>query len=297
MHTCPRGGGQFASDIKNILGVIGVPIFFILSGFLFKRSDKTSCSQFWRKKSQSIMIPWLICGIVTFLFSVLLGAEISVINVVKWILGVHTWYYYLPMLFACYLLFSIFHSTAWLFVSVGISCISLTITQLRIWKMPFPITDYLNVLNWMGFFAIGIIFRRFYREGIISRFQVILSAILFLVTGVLYVFLPIEKTYWNTYLVVFALCAFFFIYCISYVLSDIRVLRDIGKKSYFIYLIHMQIAGIICTKFPLPLSSDIQTIIKPIIAWVVVYGLVLVLEKILQIIHMEKLSVMLGIRT
>lgn len=88
----------------NLLGIVGVPSFFFLSGFL----DVGSCSNFVTK-AQRMMIPLLFWGTITFIISVALSHGFSnsfpdlIFKWIKWVIGSGSIYYFVPVLLACML--------------------------------------------------------------------------------------------------------------------------------------------------------------------------------------------------
>lgn len=55
------------SKLLNQFGVVGVAIFFVLSGYLFYL-DKTPFLLFVRKKLTRIILPWFITGTLVYLY-------------------------------------------------------------------------------------------------------------------------------------------------------------------------------------------------------------------------------------
>lgn len=291
------GGGTWAEDLRCILGTIGVAAYFVLSGYVFRKPAHSSWKPFWKKKLMTVIVPWLICSALTFALSVVLGSsQLSVTTYLRWTLGVQTWYYFVPMLLICFLIFSLSEKDAFLYICVGITLVSLLLTRFGILKMPGELTNYLNCLNWIGFFALGRIARK--RQAMVKppAWAFGVSALIWIGATVLYCVLPIPKAYWSGYAMLYECISVVFLYCISYALSENALFRDIGKKSYFIYLIHMQIAGILNTRIQFARIENLLTLVKPILAYAVVYALVFLFDITLKKCRMSKFSRILGYR-
>lgn len=108
--------------IWKLLANIGVPAFLIMSGYLAGSSVK------WNKKWKSLILPWMICGSVTFLINCLWLRELgrnpedffTLQTWGKWVIGYKTWYYYLPVQLILFLLLRwLYPRTVLLFVGGG----------------------------------------------------------------------------------------------------------------------------------------------------------------------------------
>lgn len=133
----------------------------------------------------------------------------------------------------------------------------------------FIITPYLNILNWMGFFALGILIRRKFASLKMRAQPLILAAFIaiFDCAG-----LCRHEIY--TY---FSLNSYFFevggsivLISLSYYINKKyfigQVLLYSGKNSFFIYLLHMQIVQFICSRIPYNVIWDI---VRPVIGLLV----------------------------
>lgn len=229
--------------IWQVWSLIGVPGFFILSGYLFK-GKSAPLGQLWLKKWKSVITPWLICGSLIYLITQI--GEYSRIGYLKFLLGHGSFLYYMSTLCVCFLLFYLFHdNTAVLFVFVALNCTSLILTQYGIYKPIF--TNFLNIANWFGYFAFGCLIREY---GLLEKSrktvrgnQIILAlaGLIAIVCGVL---LKVETYFYLAAFPIGCIC-FFSAYCLCILLKveQSKIMRNIGTWSFSIYLLHMPVAA------------------------------------------------------
>ncbi|MCD8150472.1 MAG: acyltransferase family protein, partial [Clostridiales bacterium] len=74
--------------ITTYLGEVGVPIFFALSGYLFHTND--SLADFVRKKAIHIVLPWIFCSFLVWVYMAIQGDSY---NIITWILGLTNVYW------------------------------------------------------------------------------------------------------------------------------------------------------------------------------------------------------------
>ena len=147
---------QFAvlsSLLLQNIGTLGVICFFVISGILFHHPGK-NIGRFFKKKVTNIVIPWLISGTFVYLYVYLRKPPITLGGWINFILGNGSYCYYLTVLMMLYIIFtlvSFMHNNRVLFVCEGITVIS-TIWFYNIGDM----NPYLNILNWIGYFALGV---------------------------------------------------------------------------------------------------------------------------------------------
>ena len=140
--------------IYQLLGWIGVPTFFIMSGFLHKRITGAG----WIKKVKRLIIPLLIWGTLTYLVHCFPSNTIfSFVDLGKWIIGSNTYLYFVWVLLAIFILYSLYDNPIiWILVGIG----SIFLTQYRIMPYTQFWTPYMNPLNFISFFSLGILLRR-----------------------------------------------------------------------------------------------------------------------------------------
>ena len=259
-HVCTRllNQGVFAYIVSAFLfsfSRIGVVAFFAVSGFFYRYIPGDS-RRFWKKKLLNLILPWLICATLTFAVSRIGHGTMPYYN---WIIGNGSWYYYVTVLIAFYAIFMwISRSRICLFLCVGLTVLSLALETFSINPVTNLIhTPYLNLFNWIGFFAFGILARRYRldRKCIRWRVPVVLaSSIVWLAGFVALIYLNIyEFGYFHLVAPLYEISAVVLLYVISYALcvtGACSVLVKIGGSTYFIYLLHMQIVQMACRFLP-----------------------------------------------
>lgn len=286
--------GLLSNRIIGVYGTIGVAAFFICSGYYYHR-QKRDFIAFWENKCLKIIIPWILCSILTYILNILLqGTSWNLIGQLKWTMGYLTWYYFVPVLLFQYIWFKISQNNTMLFISVILSIISNILTISKIWWVTDYITPYMNPFNWMLFFALGILWKRTeqkYNTLTQSKLFPFLCSLIFVGCFAIGVLDGSEISYWNTFSVLLELTGTFCLLAISWKLRNIKLLQSIGKNTFFIYLIHLQIVGAINTR--LPHNAFIQ-LIKAFIGLGIVYCLLLLIRFIAKKIHLERLLWLLG---
>ncbi len=159
--------GWLSNKIISAYAILGVAAFFICSGFYYMRKNGDSIV-FWRKKIRTLIVPWFLWGILTYLLGIILtNKSLSVIDLFKWVIGVQSWYYFVTVLLVLFVLFKFKKNNYLIGILIAISLLSNILTILEIWKSSEWMTPYLNPLNWIIFFALGILWREY--ENKISK--------------------------------------------------------------------------------------------------------------------------------
>lgn len=150
------------THIWAIIARFGVPCFLITGGYYYHREQKDTIS-FWRKKFFSVLLPWIIASFVTYTISSVFHKSESIIGYLKWFIGSNSLYYYMTVYVIMLILFKFVTKTPHLIIMIFLTFGSLVLEQMKIYNdygHTF-MTRYLNPLNWVGFFAFGILIRRF----------------------------------------------------------------------------------------------------------------------------------------
>ena len=96
----------------------------------------------------------------------------------------------------------------------------------------------------MEFFAMGILFNRLgLLEKVINgkfRIKFILVVITVLIAGLL-VWVPLKINYWNPLAIVLEFVSIVSIPIITFKFIDSKSLSSLGRNSYLLYLLHMQL--------------------------------------------------------
>lgn len=149
------------------------------------------------------------------------------------------------------------------------------------------ITAYQNPLNWYLFFWIGRIIR-YNLSKILSvvnklQFMKIVSICLMVVLFSLYYYFVEEPGYWSVFSLLFELISIIVVYLISTNFA-LRIFKNIGKRSYPIYFIHMQIGMFVGNKIlsiipEINLFPILLVLLKPIMVLLISYYTIMGINK------------------
>lgn len=114
---------------------------------------KGQMSRFWHKRLISILVPWLVSASCVYFYVYLRKSPLSLMGWISFIIGNGSYCYYLTMLMMLYLIF-----TSFPFMRTGVAlivCEVITVIS-TIWIYQIGnLSPYLNILNWVGYFALG----------------------------------------------------------------------------------------------------------------------------------------------
>jgi len=269
---------EYITSTWNIIGQIGVICFFTLGGFLYTRKTNDN-KPFWEKKFHKLIIPWLICSTLTYIIEILLsGKHATIIRYIKWICGSGTWYYYITVFLFCLFIFKyLYKSNFLLILAIIINIFSIIAKTANLstnieWHF---LTDYLNPLNWIGYFSFGIIIRKYRLDKKIyknSKVFIIFFLIALITTHTMIKYQIF--TYFHILSLINSIASFFALYYISYWLSEFKFnkhIKKIGTSTYCIYLLHMQIVQYFTTSLP---NNIIKHLFSPILSLILMMILI-----------------------
>lgn len=245
---------QLVSKILECMGTMGVPIFYILAGYFYEKNTD-SIKLFWSKKWKSIIIPWIFCGTVLWLYVVLRKGGISFSAWVKFLVGVNYSTYYLTCLIFFFVVLWVFRRCP----KAVIACTVVSFTGLLLTGMGNPwmkrisnlmYTEYLNPIHWLGYFCIGIlisIYTSMHAVGKWCRKYIGIAGMLLVLTIACHIRFRINYTYFSRFALVNTAIATVFIFGILYMLKDkeVKILYMLGQDSFSIYLLHQLTAGVV----------------------------------------------------
>lgn len=247
---------KFITSLWKAFGEVGVIIFFVIGGFLYQRKAGDN-KEFWKKKLFRIVLPWFFCSAITYVLSVVVSGEWSLISYIRWSLGADTWYYYITVYTMFLFVFKWFYDKdAVLYFLIGLQMFFLILQSFGItttYSFGF-FTDYLNPCHWVGYFSLGILIRKYRIDCIVRKSKWIIGTVGLIMVGSL-VFLCCREifTYFHIMTFVLGISVLTVIAAFAYKIANFKLAQKIGKigtYSYCIYLLHMQIVQSVCSKIP-----------------------------------------------
>lgn len=260
----------FFTRMWDMISCISVPGFLIVGGILYTRTAGDSIS-FWKRKTKSIILPWLFCGLLTYGYRSLYEQG-SLLGLFFWILGNGSWLYYVTMYLILLAVFKPIHKS----VPLLWGCVAITAVQFLLKVqgagIPSPLNNaYLNPLHWMGFFALGILVRR---HGLqFSKVFFALCAVVLVTMGTI-VYRKWIYEYFHVLNAAFTISAFFVLFAIGRWFAGTKLqsrIREIGTYTYCIYLLHMPIVLPILRRIP---GITFKAIFAPVIGMIIMVLLI-----------------------
>lgn len=163
-----------------------------------------------------------------------------------------------------------------------------------------PISPYQNPLNWIGFYAIGVILKNksFDNWAIISFRKILaVSGVIGLLVYIM-IYFKTEICYWNPICFIFEFLCFIIISNVCSRINKAKCIESLGKFSYLIYFLHMQFGiftiNSICSFVPIS-ETWIFFFIKPVLVLLVTYVYIRILIYIVKLLGIQKYHRYLGI--
>ncbi|MDF2872218.1 MAG: hypothetical protein K0R05_3793 [Anaerocolumna sp.] len=297
--------------VYNSFGRCGVIIFFIISGYYFRKEKYENVLQLLKAKLKTIVIPWIIWGLAIYCTRFTsTDLYFNLKEIMLWLLGFGTYLYFLTIYILLLCIFQILPKKN------GIQVILLICTLINVYLVagnvgPYSVLEstnvrpeliylltYLNIFNWIGFFTLGLLLRKInlFESKKLWAFKYKIIINIFIISLLIYMILN-EKgnTYWTNYSIWIEMSFFVILFQVSKFLKDIRYIQEIGKVTMPIYLIHFLIEGFIFNKV-LP-ESIIMGLIRPLISVLVVYWLLQFGLYISKRMHLQRLyTTFLGLK-
>lgn len=290
----------------SAIGTMGVPLFFIISGYLYYDNQR-GIKDFVLRKCRTIIIPWIFCETIVWLYVVLRKGGITFFAWSKFILGVYHSTYYLTVLMMLYILFwRLKRYEAVLIGSVVISGVCIFCLG---WNMSFAvkwsewtINSYLNIFNWIIYFALGMLLNKRKYMSILAEFSkkvLPVSLLLLLIDFAFHYYYVLPWTYFSKYALINISSQILVVMGICCWLRGKRVeaLVELGKYSYTIYLLHELGAGGVVW-LTAKLGNILLIIVRPIIVILLVLFGIMIIQRLCK--KFEKLQnvpkLLIGIR-
>lgn len=287
---------QIAEIIRATLGQIGVAVFFIVSGYYYSRRNGDS-KEYWLKKVKTLLVPWGLLSTVVFFLSVFVfgSGNNLLVGFIKNFLGIGTVYWYMTVMAVMLVLFKLFYDKEpVLYICLAVTILSVGLSAFGIIEYSVYFNQYLNVFNWIGFFALGILLRRNnWIERLINPIAAIISLTALVGVTVIAVMRGnVIEAYIDLTSLFVELAGFVVLLNASYVFKNSRLLTDIGKKSFFIYLIHIQIVGFVNTRVP---YNTLFFILRPFVGLAACYTVAVLFKLILDKLKLRKYCFVFGL--
>lgn len=297
--------------IRCLLGNLaagGVIVFFVLSGYFFHA--KGNFKGFIRKKFVRLCIPWAFGSTLVYVVTHL--RTFGILDYVNFLFGNGSYLYYLTMLFLLNLIFFFLHKyrfTLWGAILLTVVSVLLTafdvipdaVDKTRLVFTYFE-NPYLNIFNWMGFFAAGILMqkRRILERLDTSKYGiriVMLTLSLAVILGLVFC-----KQFLEYYLMplslVNELAVFFLVLSLAWLLPNRLVLRlsVLGTMTFPIYLYHMPLATKLLHSSGLNKNLAV-VLIRPLLVLAICYAILFFAKALARKLKLEKgFSLLTGCR-
>lgn len=269
----------------SIIGMVGVPAFMFLSGYLFKKGNI-------KKRMAGLLIPLLIWGSITFLLHIIpMKCHCSLWDYFYWLIGSNCYLYFVTVLFEIILLYNLC-GNPFLWAIIGI--LSIWASQQGLIGYTLHYTPYMNPLNFILYFSLGVIVRK-------TKYYDQLKNPIIVFTGLIVVLVPFFN--YNHYTSVWYFDLTSMIVCLGATILIINIapflktkpLTRVGMFSYVIYLSHMQIATTLNKILQVALPGYLE-VVKVLIAFIIAVAFVKMIYYFLNKRHALNIMRFLGYR-
>lgn len=245
----------FLDNIRNNIGTIGVPLFLIISGFLFHNEQPVR--EFWRKK-RGMIAQWLIWGTLIWAYEVI-RKGLGYANILEWLAGIGTYLWFMHTIMLLWLIFFYIRNTRLQFVFLVLSIIYHIVTYDLMLKTVVNDNIIANdVMCHMPFFVFGLCLQDKTLQDVCHK--IFLKRLKWLRGGcaVVCILLALwangnkiayDSPFFLLYIMGSGVCCLAISECLVQYECTKKALCWLGKYSYMIYLTHMPIAGIISNLF------------------------------------------------
>ena len=264
----------------------GVFSFFLVSGFFYKR---TNTKEFFGKIFYNLLVPWFFAGsLVRFMVMLITNHQINFDNYFSYMIGNGSTLYFCTMLLIIRMIFHFFaprdkrRIVIFSICCVAITLVSLMCTSFGLLPEDYQsdliicqyVNPYLNIFNWIGIYAIGVLFRvycvfdRIDKDTKLQKFLLVISLLVFSVG-----YFDKNCSYWSHFGIYTELALFLIIYMgISYFYPLLRrkTFLYIGRNTFPIYLLHYPVLSLLMrvTEFR---TSFLAAVIRPFVCIYIIY--------------------------
>lgn len=283
------GASSVLSKIYSVLGSIGVICYLICSAYYYNPRKYTFIGLL-KNKAITLGLPWIFLGTVGYLYNAILSKNLSVIGYLKWIIGNGSFLYFLTILILCFLIFYRTNNTI-LYCAIGVNIVSLILTAAGVLApviSALHITNYLNIFNWVGVFALGMLLKQVSAEklySVLHKTRIIAPCAFVIAVAVVCIF-DIKTGYFSYIGIYFELLGALAILGVStFGVLENKLIYDISNMSFTIYLIHMMVIGVFDRVY------NLHFILQAVATFIVIgicYIILFVGRYLIKLIKLEK---------
>lgn len=284
---------EFFSRAWDMSSCLSVPCFLIIGGIFYHRTEGDSRS-FWKKKAKSMILPWIFCGLLTYGYRAIFEGG-SLYGLACWLFGHGSWLYYVTVYLILQALFKpIRNNVPALWTCVAVTAVQLVLRAGGSGVPSLLDNDYLNLLHWIGFFALGILLRR---QGLKLNKVFLAACFVIFAVAVPRVYCRRIYNYFHIVNAVYTVSGFFVLFALGRQITGLRAgrwIRAIGTSTYCIYLLHMLIVPPILRRIP---GVTFKVILGPVIGVMLMMLLIDIGKAIAAKLPFgEKLRALVGLR-
>lgn len=266
--------------IKNFT-TVGVPIFFMLSGYFYKNDNIKNTL----KNKINLLKAWFFTGTLIFFYVYLRKGELNIVNWLRWLFGVYTYLYFMVLMFYFFIIeylsqkYQIINILNYIFFIIN-----------YIYVIP-QITDYLNPYNFYIYFFIGIKLKKYnYFYKFLDKLRKNRKKMIGIY--MIYVVFIIRNKYQISSFGITSLVGIFLLSSIIMTFSTNRInyLATLGKNTLYFYLTHMLVIGILNRVFIENYILRKIAVLIPILVILVLYLLKAFIVKISKKFQIDFIS-------
>ncbi len=277
---------------------IGVFIFFVQGGYYFRRKDWKT---FIHGNFFNLIVPWFSMGTVMYAAGLVLKADYADNHYISYILGNGSLLYFCTMMLTCRIAAQFFPQKRRAKTVVCSCAIALTLASLMITAIGTDrdmtlfdtINSYLNVFNWIGIFAFGMLLKEYALiEKLLTSSRKVKFIICIICVGIFICGCFEERRNYWSYLGIYnelALSTLALLTINSFHSPTFEgILIKLGKTTFPVFILHYPLICLM-NVFQFQQTSLLFGLIRPIICILIVYALIMLGSKIARLLKLQKL--------
>lgn len=286
------------------IGSMGVPVFLLLSAYYYRPEKFDS---FWTlmKSRMGTYCPWLVWAAITYLWSNLrMGRTVDLHGFLQFFLGYNSLFYFLSVLMLLQVIFWLLRDQDIKVLAAVSTIVSILSTELAAFGITdqviaqIGLTNYLNVFNWTGIFAMGLYVQSVSQEAVVAYIKnnavwaMLIWVLLFLAGRYIE---RDEYGYFSILGIFMELVSTILLLWIAWEVCKKNWIVKLGKYSFGIYLVHINVVPVI---YKFLGGNALGEILSPACAYAMSYFLICFAGFILKKVKLHYLTrYLLGIRT